>query len=358
MYQHRAPHSEVSLALFVIMHSPLQRPPSATAALFPSEHSIGHHHVEAPNDMHSSSGQQHIVNTDVIGWPWCQSCRPLVQILLGQGTVSIGPTSTPTAPWALSSPFPEYVCVPALVHRSQLALFAPSVQQPPSPALPPQEQTGVGAPSNAASVRQRKARGVKIACTNCRLANKKCDDGRPCERCKKNGLAHSCVSAERKQRNRRVRQTETTTMTVSATQVSMERSTISKEDPTTTTTVHIAAGTSYVDDTQEPTDAVNHSSPSESSMAAGDYDAQSDAAVPPSTGYAAVHANFWASLGSYPTPGSDAQLSSWSFTHQGHPGFFDHAMSPTADSVSDYHGLSPTGLEGSGSFPPAAGRHF
>ncbi|KAM5535841.1 hypothetical protein V8D89_010459 [Ganoderma adspersum] len=340
------------------MHSPLHHPPSATT-LLPSGHSTDHHHLETPNVMHSSSNEQRVLDADAIAWPWCQSCRPLVQILLGQGTASIagqGPTSTPAAPWALSSPFPEYVCVPALVHRSQLALFAPSVAQPPSPVLSPQEQPGLAAPSNSASVRQRKARGVKIACTNCRLANKKCDDGRPCERCKKSGLAHSCVSAERKPRKRR--QTATATMTVSATQVSMERSTIPKDDTTTTTTVHIAAaGTTYVDDTQESTDAASHSSPSGSSMTAGDFDSQLDAPVlPPSY---AVQTNFWSSsLQPYPTSGSgsDAQFSNWGFGAQNHTPLFGHGMSPPTPS-DHHHSLSPTGLEGSSIFP-FAGQQF
>ncbi|KAI1793108.1 hypothetical protein LXA43DRAFT_1180517 [Ganoderma leucocontextum] len=340
MYQRCAPHSEDSLTLIVIMHSP--RPPSAT--LFPSGH---HHHVEARNDTHAFPGHHQPVDENVIGWPWCQSCRPFVQILLGQGMASIaGPSAAGS--WALSSPFPEYVCVPALVHRSQLALFAPSATLPASPTLSPQGQMGSAVRSSSASARQRKPRG----CTNCRLANKKCDDGRPCERCRKNGLELSCVSAERKPRKRTVRQTATTTMTVSATQVSMERTTIPKDDPTPTT-VHVAAGTSYVDDSQENTDAATHSSPSGSSATAGDFDNQPDVATPPSY---ALHANFWASLQPFPTAASDAQFPNWSFNSQDHTPFFGHGMSSTA--ADDHrHGLSPTGLEGSSAFQ-SAGQHF
>ncbi len=156
-------------------------------------------------------------------------------------------------------------------------------------------------------------------------------------------------------------------MTVSTTQVSMDKSTLPKGpfvpsstsdtpliyeqpvsftsvDDTSITTVHIAAGASYVDDTQEGTDATNHSSPSGSSITAGDFDSQPDTSVPPSN--YALHANLWASLQSYPTPGSDAQFSNWAF-NQDHEPFFGHGMSSTT--ASD-HSLSPTGLEGSNAF--------
>ena len=37
-----------------------------------------------------------------------------------------------------------------------------------------------------------------VACTNCKLACKKCSEARPCERCDKLGLGDSCLDAPRK----------------------------------------------------------------------------------------------------------------------------------------------------------------
>ncbi|EJF67261.1 hypothetical protein DICSQDRAFT_123664 [Dichomitus squalens LYAD-421 SS1] len=175
--------------------------PSSNAHLFASGPSTDHFRPQ--DDIHAATGHQNNTNDGVAS-------------VAGQGTTS--------APWALTSPFPEYVCIPALVHRSQLASFTASIASPVeaiSPALSPQEQMGPTAQSGT-SAAQRKTRGVKIACTNCRLANKRCDEGRPCERCVKNGLEHSCVSAERKRRRRTVRQTATAKLTLSTTQVSVE----------------------------------------------------------------------------------------------------------------------------------------
>ena len=131
------------------------------------------------------------------------------------------------------------------------------------------------------------------------------------------------------------------------------------DDTTTTTTVHIAAaGTTYVDDTQESTDAASHSSPSGSSMTAGDFDSPLDAPVL-SPSYTAVQTNFWSSsLQPYPTPGvsSEAQFSNWGFGTQNHIPLFGHGMSPPTPS-DHHHSLSPTGLEGGNIFP-FAGQQF
>ena len=118
-----------------------------------------------------------------------------------------------------------------------------------------------------------------------------------------------------------------------------------------TTTVHIAAAASYVDDTQESADIASHSSPSGSSVT--DSDNQPNASAPPAD--YAIHTNFWTSIQPFHTANSDAQFSNWAFNDQDHTSFFGHAMSPTGSS--DYHGLSPTGLERSSAFP-TAGQHF
>ncbi len=44
---------------------------------------------------------------------------------------------------------------------------------------------------------------VKMACTNCKLAKARCDNGRPCSRCVKRGCADSCVDAIPKRRGPR-----------------------------------------------------------------------------------------------------------------------------------------------------------
>ncbi|CEG63394.1 Putative Potential fungal zinc cluster transcription factor [Rhizopus microsporus] len=43
---------------------------------------------------------------------------------------------------------------------------------------------------------------VKNACVNCQKACKKCDDGRPCQRCIKLGLTDTCVNSPRKERKK------------------------------------------------------------------------------------------------------------------------------------------------------------
>lgn len=44
---------------------------------------------------------------------------------------------------------------------------------------------------------------VKTACTNCKLAKARCDNGRPCSRCVKRGCERTCVDAVPKRRGRK-----------------------------------------------------------------------------------------------------------------------------------------------------------
>ncbi|KAJ2556942.1 hypothetical protein EV175_001664 [Coemansia sp. RSA 1933] len=46
---------------------------------------------------------------------------------------------------------------------------------------------------------------VKNACVNCQRACKKCDDERPCLRCKRYGLGETCVDSQRKPRQRGIK---------------------------------------------------------------------------------------------------------------------------------------------------------
>ncbi|SJK98420.1 uncharacterized protein ARMOST_01687 [Armillaria ostoyae] len=72
---------------------------------------------------------------------------------------------------------------------------------PPPPgqvfAVPP------GAPSP--SMLKPKRKQVKMACTNCATACKRCDEARPCERCLKYGIQDSCIDGQRKERKKGVK---------------------------------------------------------------------------------------------------------------------------------------------------------
>ncbi|KAH8548905.1 hypothetical protein BGW37DRAFT_158916 [Umbelopsis sp. PMI_123] len=68
-------------------------------------------------------------------------------------------------------------------------------QLPPQPSVQPE--------LNASGKPKRKQ--VKNACVNCQKACKKCDDGRPCQRCIKYGLTDTCVDSVRKERKKGVK---------------------------------------------------------------------------------------------------------------------------------------------------------
>ncbi|RPD82282.1 hypothetical protein L226DRAFT_564876 [Lentinus tigrinus ALCF2SS1-7] len=281
---------------------------------------------------HSRSRDESRASDDAMGLPWCHACRPYVHILLNQHvpSTSIAGTSPLAPTWAFSSPFPDYICVPALVHRSQLAVFATPVMNPTVAASPNPSVDSAA----STSPMQRKSRGVKIACTNCRTANKKCDEGRPCGRCMKLGMSDSCISAERKQRTRRVKQT-TTAITVSATQVAVETPTSSDGGSVSIpASVHITAGTSSPTRSPVLNDLDTHFDP----QLAGQYPSYS------------VFANFWpAQPTAFPT---DHQFPSWGYgsdgTHRHPPAQFGGSMD----------GMSPDGCGGAGGTFPSLGQQF
>ena len=119
-------------------------------------------------------------NLDAMGLPWCTACRPFVHILLSQrsSSMSFAGASTSAPTWAFASPFPDYICVPALVHRSQLGMSAVhslswscahSIYSPAVFATPVMNPTVAASPAPSVdsgasnSTNQRKTRGVKIA---------------------------------------------------------------------------------------------------------------------------------------------------------------------------------------------------
>ncbi|TDL22712.1 hypothetical protein BD410DRAFT_787993 [Rickenella mellea] len=61
-----------------------------------------------------------------------------------------------------------------------------------------------GMPLPAALVRPKRKQ-VKMACTNCAAACKRCDEARPCERCIKYGIADGCADGVRKERKKGIK---------------------------------------------------------------------------------------------------------------------------------------------------------
>ncbi|KAF9479775.1 hypothetical protein BDN70DRAFT_666852 [Pholiota conissans] len=62
-------------------------------------------------------------------------------------------------------------------------------------------------PANPAppALSRPKRKQVKMACTNCAGACKRCDENRPCERCVKYGVADTCVDGQRKERKKGIK---------------------------------------------------------------------------------------------------------------------------------------------------------
>ncbi|KAG0173022.1 hypothetical protein DFQ28_010758 [Apophysomyces sp. BC1034] len=59
--------------------------------------------------------------------------------------------------------------------------------------------------TSAGKAEKPKRKQVKNACVNCQKACKKCDDGRPCQRCIKLGLTATCTNSARKERKKGVK---------------------------------------------------------------------------------------------------------------------------------------------------------
>ncbi|ORX70361.1 hypothetical protein DL89DRAFT_267584 [Linderina pennispora] len=70
-----------------------------------------------------------------------------------------------------------------------------AAMSPPSPSEDP--------PSSTEQPKKREQ--VKNACVNCQKACKKCDSGRPCQRCIKYNLVDTCVDSVRKQRRKGIK---------------------------------------------------------------------------------------------------------------------------------------------------------
>ncbi|CAO3639304.1 unnamed protein product [Cunninghamella blakesleeana] len=93
---------------------------------------------------------------------------------------------------------------------------SPYTQSPQHPGIPtysmtlpnhqPHPSTLMGQPANEFNMLTKpKRKQVKNACVNCQKACKKCDDGRPCQRCIKYGLTETCRDSVRKERKKGVK---------------------------------------------------------------------------------------------------------------------------------------------------------
>ncbi|KAJ1720454.1 hypothetical protein LPJ53_004924 [Coemansia erecta] len=88
-------------------------------------------------------------------------------------------------------------------------------RQPPAAGWPPDDNNGSGnndddngrssSEAAGASGSRTKRAQVKNACVNCQRACKKCDSGRPCQRCVKYNLQDTCVDSKRKPRKKGVK---------------------------------------------------------------------------------------------------------------------------------------------------------
>lgn len=67
-------------------------------------------------------------------------------------------------------------------------------------ATPSTSVSAAAAPPN-----RPKRKQVKTACTNCADACKRCDEGRPCERCLKLNIGESCKDSQRKERKKGIK---------------------------------------------------------------------------------------------------------------------------------------------------------
>lgn len=69
----------------------------------------------------------------------------------------------------------------------------------------PQSSPAAAAAATATAIMRQKRKQVKMACTNCAAACKRCDEQRPCERCRKYGIMDTCVDGQRKERKKGIK---------------------------------------------------------------------------------------------------------------------------------------------------------
>ncbi|KAG1309341.1 hypothetical protein G6F64_005388 [Rhizopus arrhizus] len=106
-----------------------------------------------------------------------------------------------------------------LLTGPNLAIYSPAAMQPlsvlaaaqrkdqdPSAALAAvASAAAAAAPVELGAHGKPKRKQVKNACVNCQKACKKCDIGRPCQRCIKYGITDTCVNSVRKERKKGIK---------------------------------------------------------------------------------------------------------------------------------------------------------
>ncbi|KAI7906984.1 uncharacterized protein BX663DRAFT_548081 [Cokeromyces recurvatus] len=100
---------------------------------------------------------------------------------------------------------------PLSMNGPNLAIYSPAAMQPLSvltapQTKPDQSQPPMGTPPvDLGAHGKPKRKQVKNACVNCQKACKKCDEGRPCQRCIKYGITDTCVNSVRKERKKGIK---------------------------------------------------------------------------------------------------------------------------------------------------------
>ncbi|KAI8381539.1 uncharacterized protein BYT42DRAFT_566874 [Radiomyces spectabilis] len=82
--------------------------------------------------------------------------------------------------------------------------YAYTAAMPPCPISDADDDETVESASKF-NVKKSKRKQVKNACVNCQKACKKCDEGRPCQRCIKLGITATCINSPRKERKKGVK---------------------------------------------------------------------------------------------------------------------------------------------------------
>ncbi|KAI9276312.1 hypothetical protein BY458DRAFT_433794 [Sporodiniella umbellata] len=101
-----------------------------------------------------------------------------------------------------------------LLSGSNLAIYSPAGLQPLSVLAAAQRKDPMAhlsspmtstMPVELGAHGKPKRKQVKNACVNCQKACKKCDIGRPCQRCIKYGITDTCIDSVRKERKRGIK---------------------------------------------------------------------------------------------------------------------------------------------------------
>lgn len=107
------------------------------------------------------------------------------------------PSHDPNSPNGAAQPQQYFMAIPPPPPGMMYAYPAPGQMLPYPPFAPP--------PMQVSPQPRPKRKQVKMACTNCANACKRCDDSRPCERCTKYGLTDTCVDGQRKERKKGIK---------------------------------------------------------------------------------------------------------------------------------------------------------